>query len=173
MGLSVTASGIIVMGVFLLVASTFFTLLIDAGGGLGEGVETQASIGLRKIHGSVDIIYAHYNSTQNNLTFIFANNGSLTFYDFPKFDVIVTYTDNATGSPRVVRLEYGRDWNITSILINGGLSTPYGDRGYLDPSEAALVEAALPTPAAPNTPLKLVVATIFGTRDSITITTVS
>lgn len=171
MGFSVTASGIIVMGVFLIVAGTLFSLLVETGGTLGSGVETSAAIGLRKLHSRIEVLSASYNSTLNNLTFTFANNGSLTFYDFPKFDLIVTYTDNATGLQRTVRLEYGRDWNITRVLINGGLTLPWQDRGYLEPSEAAEAVARLPTPAAPNTPLKLVIATIYGSRGALTITT--
>lgn len=100
-------------------------------------------------------------TTRRVVTFVFYNSGSVPLWGFEDFDLVVVYTENGTGVERIAKLEYGRDWTITKVIL-GGYEEPYVEGRPIEPGESAVVAATLPTPAEPGSPVKVLFANRYG-----------
>ncbi|AFH42915.1 hypothetical protein [Fervidicoccus fontis] len=166
MGFSVTASGIIVMAVLIISVLSMVSVIMKGYGMITSSIERKA---LSSVRSSLSITYiTNVTVNQNNLTmtFIFSNNGSWSFWDFDHFDFILIYTSNKTNSESSKVLVYGRDWNITAILINGGLVERFN--GVVDPSESGIVYASLPPDISFSQPITIVFVNQYGFKASYT-----
>jgi len=165
-GFSVTASGIIVVGLLLVISSILVAHILMAGKTSIFGLERKTEKVWNKMGSIMQIKNPALQSDNRTLTFLFSNNGTVTFWDFEKFDLIVSYTDRSTGARKVVLLRYGEDWNITRIIINGGYTITFRQGDDIEPSETGEVVALLPTQADRSLPIKIELVNQYGGKTS-------
>ncbi len=165
MGFSVTAAGIIVTTVLLLSLLTSVVLIMKAFTETVKGIQVVGKVEREKLRSTMIIRKAVLDTTDNRtLYFWFSNNGTLEYYDFESFDLIVTYKELATGLIKTVRLEYNSSWWIINVTINGGYTIDFSSKKSVEPSESAVVKAVLPSTVLSSHPIKIVFVNQYGSR---------
>ncbi len=164
MGFSVTAAGIIVIMVLIIAVVCSVTVMFQAFSQITNSIRAVGEIVCRKIESYMTIKNATIAPDNQSLYIKFSNNGTLDYYDFKSFDLIVRYTDLATGSVRVVDLKYSVNWWITNVTVNGGYTYTFQAGDSIDPSESAWIKAVLPTPANVSKPIMITLVNQYGGR---------
>jgi archaellum component FlaF (FlaF/FlaG flagellin family) len=164
MGFSVTLSGIIVISLLIMTSLSMIASILLLGKTMAIGINLRGDSEFKKITSIMYIVNATIETDNRTIHFMFSNNGSQPFYQYDKFDLIVTYTTIDSNEKITVDLPYTQRWNITTVFINGGYSTPFTPDTIILPSMTASVQALLPVPADPTSPIHIVFVNEYGGR---------
>jgi archaellum component FlaF (FlaF/FlaG flagellin family) len=164
MGFSVTISGIIVISLLITTSLSMLASILLLGRTMATGINLRGDFELKKIASIMYIKNATIDNDNKTIHFIFSNNGSQPFYQYDKFDLIITYTLADSGERITIDLPYIKGWNITTIYINGGYSASFTNDTVIQPSMSASVEAILPYPAQPTKPIHIVFVNEYGSK---------
>ncbi len=164
MGFGVTASGIIVMAVLFLAVTSSITIILKATNIAINNIETAGENEITRLNAYMTIKNASISTNGETIYFTFSNNGTLDYWDFDKFDLIVTYTDNNTGTTVTRRLRYGIDWSVNIVIINGGYTISFSQKHSVEPSESAQCTVTLPSIADTNKPIKIILVNQYGAK---------
>uniref|UniRef100_A0A7J3ZNJ6 Flagellin n=1 Tax=Fervidicoccus fontis TaxID=683846 RepID=A0A7J3ZNJ6_9CREN len=158
---SVLASGVMMSTLLLVGASLIYTLLASVIE-ISEAIERSGETRALKLSSQMQILGAQLKPDKVTLTFVFSNNGTVGLWNFEKFDLIVSYTQLDTGQQGIVKLDYGKSWQIDLVIVNGGRVEPFYAGRVIEPSEAAQVTVALPTRADPAMPIRISFTNQYG-----------
>jgi len=165
LGFSVTATGIIVIVVLLIAVASSITLIMKAFSETIKGIQAVGEAEKHRLESIMFIRWAVINTTDNRTVyFSFSNNGTLDYYSFDSFDLIISYEDLESRSIRTVRLEYNVSWWIINVTVNGDYTFSFAEKRCVEPSESAVVKAVLPSEANVSSPIKIVFVNQYGSR---------
>ena len=139
MGFSVVSASIIVVAALLAGFSMLLSSLVAQVSGLKEGVDGST----RSLSSPERLTIMNATLVQpSTLEVVVANNGSKVIWDLDSMDLIVSYVTQA-GSRVTEVLAYGSGWVLREVIVNGGVRLDATGRPWINPSEAAVIEATL------------------------------
>lgn len=163
MGFSIAISGGIIM-LALISAMMSIPPLIGTTGTLKEAYSTRSDLENTIIKTDIAIESLAANSGDNAADFTLSNPGSVALWNYDKFNIIITYDGNDTGSKKRVteHLSYtdgspsSGEWGITQFVDD------YLDPKILNSNESFDIESKLQYPIYSNGLLIVVVSTDNG-----------
>ncbi len=174
MGVSTTLAGTIVLYVLLIVGvSLIGTLLLEVID-LAKEINQSYHTTLRHYYNIVRILNVTIDSitwkdtdATVNMTIIVKNSGDDPLWDFAHSDIFVKYMENGTNKLETIRLAYGRDWIVESIILTGNYSVDFNNHPLIDLGESGVIKASFTAPINTTYPIRVVFVSQYGTRSAV------
>jgi len=173
MGVSTTMSGAIVLFLILFasvaVIGSLFYKVID----LAEEIKSNNALALKMIYDQVSIVNYTVNQLKwigsnlmVNMTIYVLNKGQDPLWNMNSTDIYVTYLENSTGNIRSVRLVYGVNWTVDSIILTGNYTVPFTKHPLIDQGETGVINMVFYAPINTTYPIRVTFVSQYGSRSA-------
>ena len=174
MGVSTTMSGAIVLFLILFasvaVIGSLFYKVID----LAKEIKSNNALALKMIYDQVSIVNYTVNQLKwvgsnlmVNMTIYVLNKGQDPLWNMNSTDIYVTYLENSTGNIRSIRLVYGVNWSVDSIILTGNYTVPFANHPLIDQGETGVINMVFYAPINTTYPIRVTFVSQYGSRSAM------
>lgn len=174
MGVSTTLAGTIVLYVLLIVGVSLIGALLYEVIDLAKEINQSYHITLRHYYNIIRILNVTIDSitwvgtnATVNMTIILKNSGEEPLWDFVHSDIFVTYMVNGTNELETIRLAYGSNWTVESVLLTESYSVQFSSHPLIDLGESGVIKASFTAPINTTYPIRIVFVSQYGTRSAV------
>lgn len=173
-GVSTTLAGAIVLYVLLITGVSLIGALLYGVVDLAKEISQNYRMTIRyycsivKIQNvTIDSVTWIDTDATVNMTIVLNNPGEEPLWDFTHSDIFVTYLVNGSNKLETIRLTYGSNWTIESVLLTENYSVQFSSHPLIEQGESGVIKVSFTAPINMTHPIRIVFVSQYGSRAAV------